>query len=165
MRLPGWCDAPGLTQQPLPQATDLAFELVPITGVVEPSTGLQSKFSTVHSAAVALIDGAAGVPQYSDAKAADSLVAALTKWKHPTSQVLVSRVVHDGDKMQVSGKVENLTAASKTYNLKFQFIDVNGKVLGSQDVPPLTVDPHGSQPFDVSATEPGVIAYKYLPVD
>jgi 2-methylcitrate dehydratase PrpD len=50
-----------------------------ITGVVEPSTGLQSKFSTVHSAAVALIDGAAGVPQYSDAKAADPLVAALRR--------------------------------------------------------------------------------------
>ena len=42
-----------------------------ITGVVEPSTGLQSKFSTLHSAAVALIDGAAGVAQYSDARAAD----------------------------------------------------------------------------------------------
>ncbi len=50
-----------------------------ITGVVEPSTGLQSKFSTVHSAAVALIDGAAGVAQYSDAKAADPLVAALRR--------------------------------------------------------------------------------------
>jgi 2-methylcitrate dehydratase PrpD len=50
-----------------------------ITGVVEPSTGLQSKFSTVHSAAVALIDGAAGVAQYSDAKAADPKVAALRR--------------------------------------------------------------------------------------
>src|ERR1700731_1870149 len=50
-----------------------------ITGVVEPSTGLQSKFSTVHSAAVALIDGAAGVAQYSDAKAADPGVAALRR--------------------------------------------------------------------------------------
>jgi 2-methylcitrate dehydratase PrpD len=50
-----------------------------ITGVVEPSTGLQSKFSTIHSAAVALIDGAAGVAQYSDAKAADPLVAALRR--------------------------------------------------------------------------------------
>jgi 2-methylcitrate dehydratase PrpD len=50
-----------------------------ITGVVEPSTGLQSKFSTVHSAAVALIDGAAGVAQYSDAKAADPMVAALRR--------------------------------------------------------------------------------------
>jgi 2-methylcitrate dehydratase PrpD len=50
-----------------------------ITGVVEPSTGLQSKFSTVHSAAVALVDGAAGVAQYSDAKAADPLIAALRR--------------------------------------------------------------------------------------
>jgi 2-methylcitrate dehydratase PrpD len=50
-----------------------------ITGVVEPSTGLQSKFSTLHSAAVAFIDGAAGIAQYSDAKAADPVVAALRR--------------------------------------------------------------------------------------
>ena len=50
-----------------------------ITGVVEPSTGLQSKFSTVHSAAVALIDGSAGVAQYSDVKAADPAVSALRR--------------------------------------------------------------------------------------
>jgi 2-methylcitrate dehydratase PrpD len=48
-----------------------------ITGVVEPSTGLQSKFSTVHSAAVAFLDGVAGIAQYSDAKATDLNVAAL----------------------------------------------------------------------------------------
>jgi 2-methylcitrate dehydratase PrpD len=50
-----------------------------ITGVVEPSTGLQSKFSTVHSAAVALIDGNAGIAQYSDARAVDPAVAALRR--------------------------------------------------------------------------------------
>jgi 2-methylcitrate dehydratase PrpD len=50
-----------------------------ITGVVDPSTGLQSKFSTLHSAAVALIDGAAGTAQYSDAKATDPAVAALRR--------------------------------------------------------------------------------------
>jgi 2-methylcitrate dehydratase PrpD len=50
-----------------------------ITGVVEPSTGLQSKFSAVHSAAVALIDGTAGIAQYSDARATDSAVAALRR--------------------------------------------------------------------------------------
>lgn len=56
-----------------------------ITGVVEPSTGLQSKFSTVHSAAVALIDGAAGVAQYSDARAADPAVAALRRKVQPVA--------------------------------------------------------------------------------
>jgi 2-methylcitrate dehydratase PrpD len=48
-----------------------------ITDVVDPSTGLQSKFSTLHSAAVALVDGAAGIAQYSDERARDPLVAAL----------------------------------------------------------------------------------------
>jgi len=50
-----------------------------ITDVAEPSTGLQSKFSTVHSAAVALVDGAAGIAQYSDARAVDPVVAALRR--------------------------------------------------------------------------------------
>jgi 2-methylcitrate dehydratase PrpD len=50
-----------------------------ITDVVEPSSGLQSKFSTVHSAAIALVDGAAGIAQYSDTKARDPVVAALRR--------------------------------------------------------------------------------------
>jgi 2-methylcitrate dehydratase PrpD len=63
--------------------TDISLRVHPfvlsITDVVEPTTGLQSKFSTVHSAAVALVDGAAGVAQYSDARATDPLVAALRR--------------------------------------------------------------------------------------
>ena len=50
-----------------------------ITGVVEPSSGLQSKFSFRHSAAVALADGAAGIAQYSDTRAADPMVMALRR--------------------------------------------------------------------------------------
>jgi 2-methylcitrate dehydratase PrpD len=50
-----------------------------ITGVTEPTSGLQSKFSFRHSAAVALVDGAAGIGQYSDARAADPAVAALRR--------------------------------------------------------------------------------------
>ena len=54
--------------------------LVPsITDVIEPTSGLQSKFSAVHSAAVALIDAAAGIAQYSDAKAFDPTVAAMRR--------------------------------------------------------------------------------------
>lgn len=50
-----------------------------ITNVAEPATGLQSKFSGVHSAAVALVDGAAGIAQYSDVKAADPVIMALRR--------------------------------------------------------------------------------------
>jgi 2-methylcitrate dehydratase PrpD len=56
-----------------------------ITGVVQPSTGLQSKFSVMHSAAVALIDGAAGTAQYTDAKAADPAVVALRRKVKPVA--------------------------------------------------------------------------------
>jgi 2-methylcitrate dehydratase PrpD len=56
-----------------------------ITGVVEPQSGLQSKFSTLHSAAVALIDGAARMAQYTDAKAADPAVAALRRKVKPVA--------------------------------------------------------------------------------
>jgi 2-methylcitrate dehydratase PrpD len=48
-----------------------------ITGVSEPSTGLQSKFSWKHSAAVAYVDGNAGIPQYTDEKAVDPVIAGL----------------------------------------------------------------------------------------
>lgn len=52
---------------------------VRITGVVEPQTGLQSKFSIYHSAAVALIDGNAGIPQYTNEKALDPTITTLRR--------------------------------------------------------------------------------------
>ena len=60
--------------------------LVPaITGVAEPSTGLQSKFSVYHSAAVAFADGGAGVLQYTDAKANDPALISLRRKVKPVS--------------------------------------------------------------------------------
>ena len=53
--------------------------VVNITGVVEPQTGLQSKFSIYHSAAVAYIDCDAGIAQYTDEKALDPTVVALRR--------------------------------------------------------------------------------------
>jgi 2-methylcitrate dehydratase PrpD len=53
--------------------------VISITGVEEPATGLQSKFSVYHSAAVALIDGAARIPQYTDERASDPAVMALRR--------------------------------------------------------------------------------------
>jgi 2-methylcitrate dehydratase PrpD len=42
-----------------------------VMGVEDPTDGLQSKFSVYHCVAVGLMDGAAGPPQYSDARALD----------------------------------------------------------------------------------------------
>jgi 2-methylcitrate dehydratase PrpD len=53
-----------------PKALELA-------GIKTPATGLKSKWSLYHSAAVALVDGAAGEHQYTDARVHDPVVAGL----------------------------------------------------------------------------------------
>ena len=51
--------------------------VISVTGVETPDSGLQSKFSVYHSAAVAWIDGAARIPQYTDERASDPAVVEL----------------------------------------------------------------------------------------
>lgn len=48
-----------------------------ISGVRSPETGMQAKFSVFHTAAVGLIDGDGGVPQYTDERVRDPIVLAL----------------------------------------------------------------------------------------
>jgi 2-methylcitrate dehydratase PrpD len=50
---------------------------VRITGLTDPATGLQSKFSIYHAAAVAYLDGCAGIAQFTDERAAMADVVAL----------------------------------------------------------------------------------------
>ena len=50
---------------------------VRITGLGDPKTGLQSKFSIYHASAVAYLDRGAGIAQFSDARAASPDVVAL----------------------------------------------------------------------------------------
>lgn len=49
------------------------------TGRTEPGTGLEGKFSAYHCAAVALLDGAAGKPQFTNARVLDPRVVALRR--------------------------------------------------------------------------------------
>ena len=50
---------------------------VRITGLGDPKTGLQSKFSIYHAGAVAYLDRVAGITQFSDARASAPDVVAL----------------------------------------------------------------------------------------
>lgn len=59
--------------------------IVSVTFVKDPPTGLQAKFSTSHSAAVALVDGAAGTAQYTDASATNPVVRLLRERVHVTT--------------------------------------------------------------------------------
>jgi 2-methylcitrate dehydratase PrpD len=50
---------------------------VRLTGLADPSTGLQSKFSIYHASAAAYLDGAAGIAQFTDARAGAPDIIAL----------------------------------------------------------------------------------------
>ena len=76
---------------------------VRITGLAEPQTGLQSKFSIYHSAAVAFIDKDAGIAQYTNEKARDANVVALRRKVEVVSdaglrndEARASVLLHDG---------------------------------------------------------------------
>ena len=61
------------------EAIDLEVHplVLELTGKKTPTTGLEGKFSVYHSCAVAIVDGAAGPAQYSDARVVDPTVVAL----------------------------------------------------------------------------------------
>ena len=68
------------------KATDVAAievlvhpDVIRITGVDSPNSGLMSKFSVNHAASVSFIDQAAGVTQFTDARSSDAAVLALRK--------------------------------------------------------------------------------------
>jgi len=54
-------------------------DVIRITGVDAPGSGLMSKFSSNHAAAVAYIDQAAGIFQFTNERASDPTVQALRK--------------------------------------------------------------------------------------
>ncbi len=54
-------------------------DVIRITGVDQPGTGLMSKFSANHAAAVAYIDKAGGITQFTNERSADAGVQALRR--------------------------------------------------------------------------------------
>lgn len=74
-----------------------------LTGIPDPPDGLKSKWSIFHSAAVALVDGAAGEHQYTDARVHDPLVRRLRSTVTATAdgmlrddEALVEITLNDG---------------------------------------------------------------------
>jgi 2-methylcitrate dehydratase PrpD len=92
---------------------------VSITGAADPKSGLQSKFSIYHAAAVAYLDRNAGIAQFSDARAAASDAVALrgkievtTDETFRKDQAEATLVARNGERViaaiaHASGTVEN----------------------------------------------------------
>jgi len=61
-----------------------------LTGKLTPKTGLEGKFSVVHAAAVSLVRGLAGEPQFSDEVVCDPAIVALRERVRATSDSAVT---------------------------------------------------------------------------
>ena len=64
----------------------------------------------------------------------------------------------------LTGSIENKTDASKTYTMKVDFLDKTGAVVVSQTATVGPVASKASGRFSVTATAPGIMAFKYAPL-
>ncbi len=94
----------------------------------------------------------------------DSTMLYFNKGKSLPVVLKVTKFAKDGDKVNVSGTVQNNGTAPKSETIKFQMLDKTGQVVASQDVP-VQVPAGASQPFDFTVSAPGIAAYKYAPLD
>ncbi|MBC7894631.1 MAG: hypothetical protein H7066_04415, partial [Cytophagaceae bacterium] len=70
---------------------------------------------------------------------------------------------HDGDKHVLAGTVDNLGDAPADYTVKFEFLDVTGKVIATKDAPVSAIAAKGSKSFRVEVEGAGIVAFKYAP--
>jgi 2-methylcitrate dehydratase PrpD len=106
---------------------------VRITGVGDPKTGLQSKFSIYHSAAVAFLDRQAGLAQYSDARAVAPEVVALREKVSVSTDDRFGRDEARARIIDVDGKTHEVHVphASGTTANPMSDAAVEGKFLGN----------------------------------
>jgi tetratricopeptide (TPR) repeat protein len=69
------------------------------------------------------------------------------------------------NKVTLAGSISNRTDGAKTYTLKVDFLDDKGGVVTSQQATVGPVAGHGSGSFSVTATAPGITAFRYAPLD
>jgi hypothetical protein len=94
----------------------------------------------------------------------DSLLHYYEKMQNAKAKVSFSLFSHDEGRHVLAGSVENRTDEEKNYTLKFEFLDVAGKVIETRDVSVEGVRGKGSKSFRVELTDkPGVAAFRYAP--
>ena len=109
-----------------------------LTGKKTPQTGLEGKFSVYYAAALAIVKGAAGEREFSDALVRDSVIVALrdrvTATVDPTvgeAQVRIAIIMKDGRRLEkqvdkVIGSLENPLSDTA---LEAKFLDLSNGIL------------------------------------
>ena len=94
----------------------------------------------------------------------DSLLYYYEKFQNAKAKVTFNLFSHDEGRHVLAGSVENRGDEEKSYTLKFEFLDVTGKVLETREVAVEGVRGKSSKSFRVELTDkPGVAAFRYSP--
>ncbi|MCC7001500.1 MAG: tetratricopeptide repeat protein [Gemmatimonadaceae bacterium] len=76
-------------------------------------------------------------------------------------KLTVSRFERKAEGGVLAGQIENFTKAAKSYSLTMHFLDASGAVLESVTTEVAGVKAGDRGTFEIKATKPGIVAYKY----
>ena len=94
----------------------------------------------------------------------DSLLHFYEKFQNAKTKVTFNLFSHDEGRHVLAGSVENRGDEEKSYTLKFEFLDITGKVLETREVAVEGVRGKSSKSFRIELTDkPGVAAFRYSP--
>jgi tetratricopeptide (TPR) repeat protein len=79
-------------------------------------------------------------------------------------QVLFGEFTPTADKATLGGEIRNRSDSEKTYTLNVEFLDKSGAVVGTGTATVEKVPAKGSGRFNITATAPGIIAFRYKPI-
>lgn len=94
----------------------------------------------------------------------DSLLAYLDRSTKMPVRVTFTNFSHSGATHTLSGAVENLGTASKSYDLKVEFLDAQGKVVATKTANIGAVDAKARKDFTVTVQQQGIAAFRYTPL-
>ncbi len=114
-------------------------------------------------------DAAKGKPQTAPEVKAfqmvnDSLLKYFNRYNEATVRVSFTLFAHDAEKHTLGGMVENKGKETKSYTLKFDFLNDKGETVVSKEAVVEAIEAGRTKSFRLEVEGPGVIAFKYAPL-
>jgi tetratricopeptide (TPR) repeat protein len=95
----------------------------------------------------------------------DSIVKYSTLADDMKTDVTIEEFVTRGSTASVDGTITNLDPkATKTYQIKVEFLDKDGKVVDTQEASVGPVPPTSAKAFKIEVAKPGITWFRYAPV-
>ncbi|MGH7710573.1 MAG: tetratricopeptide repeat protein [Gemmatimonadaceae bacterium] len=95
----------------------------------------------------------------------DSLLKYFNRYNEAPVRVSFTLFAHDADKHTLGGNIENKGKETKSFTLKFDFLNAQGATVTSKEAVVEGVEAGRSKSFRLEVEGPGIIAFKYAPLN